>query len=113
MIDTFYFLWYNSGGLKNNHKNSWREKMITRSVRKTEYLVTIINKDGEKEVPFYLINAKEATKKNLDFVEKKFVKFYKDSTGNFIVKSIDPISETVNKYEMSEEFFFDNATEVE
>ena len=112
MIDTFYFLWYNSGGLKNNHKNSWREKMITRSVRKTEYLVTIINKDGEKEVPFYLINAKEGTKKNLDFVEKKFNKFYKDPTGKFIVKSIAIVCELTKKYEMDEEFFFENAKEI-
>lgn len=87
--------------------------MITRTIRKTNYSVTIINKEGEKEIPFCLINAKTNTKYNPDFVEKKFVKFYKDSTGNFIVKSIDPISETVNKYEMTEEFFFDNATEVE
>lgn len=80
--------------------------MIRRTVKTKNYNVELVTKEGKRNLIVPMMTRRQASEeRNL----KKIKKILTKEIGEHIICSCEPISDSVQTYEMDEEFFFENA----
>ena len=80
--------------------------MIRRTVKTKNYNVELVTKEGKRNLIVPMMIRRQASEER---ILKKIKKILTKEIGEHIICSCEPISDSVQTYEMDEEFFFENA----
>lgn len=80
--------------------------MIRRTVKTKNYNVEVVTKEGKRNLIIPMMNRRQPSDER---ILKKIKKILTKEIGEHIICSCELIGESVQTYEMDEEFFFENA----
>lgn len=80
--------------------------MIRRTVKTKNYNVELVTKEGKRNLIVPMMARRQASEER---ILKKIKKILTKEIGEHIICSCELISDSVQTYEMDEEFFFENA----
>lgn len=80
--------------------------MIRRTVKTKNYNVEVVTKEGKRNLIIPMMNRRQPSEER---ILKKIKKILTKEIGEHIICSCELIGESVQTYEMDEEFFFENA----
>lgn len=80
--------------------------MIRRTVKTKNYNVELVTKEGKRNLIVPMMSRRQASEER---ILKKIKKILTKEIGEHIICSCELISDSVQTYEMDEEFFFENA----